>query len=205
MLQVGSRRLKQSRISRQAELLPTILIAFRGALVAGCDASLPGGVRTEVTSQGEVRLKTEEGSVALISSQAPLAPPRFVLPYLLLAPVLGSPGYRISYKGIAQVGGKPTHDIQVQLVIPGLDDRNAGNRDRFTVDFFIDASTFLVLMMQDVVHEHRTRQILYSDYRIVRGLSVPFSIEQKGGYQPCSIRVNQISFNSGLQESDFNL
>jgi hypothetical protein len=169
------------------------------------DASLPGGIRSEVTTEGEVKLRTEEGAVAVIGSEAPLAPPRFMLPYLLLAPVLGSPGYRISYKGVVRVDGKSAHDIQVRLALPGLGDVNGRHGERFTVDFFIDASTFQVLMMQDFMHERRTRQIRYSDYRVVGGVLVPFSVDQSGGYQPCSIKLDQITFNSGLQVLDFRL
>lgn len=169
------------------------------------DASLAGGIRSEVTNHGDVRLKTEKGSIAVISSEAPLAPSRLILPYLLLAPVLGSPGYKISYKGLVQVDGIVAHDIQLQLAIFGFRDPSSREARRFTVDFFIDASTFQILMMQDFMHGQNLREIRYSDYRNEHGVLVPFSIVQNGGYQPCSITLNQIIFNSGLHDSDFTL
>jgi len=60
-------------------------------------------------------------------------------------------------------------------------------------------------MVQDVVPRNRIRQIHYADYRQITGLLVPFSISQTGGLQPCTIQLNQIIFNSGLQPSDFQL
>jgi len=168
------------------------------------DANLSGGVRSEVTNQGEVRLRTEEGAVARTAPQAPIAPSRFMLPYLLLAPVVGSPGYTISYKGLVQVNGKAAHDVRIQRVGPSPNIVNPRQVDRSTVDFFIDASTFQVLVMLDGGHGQDSRRIEYADYRVANGVLVPFSVHLIGAYSPCSIKLDSIAFNSGWRASDFN-
>jgi outer membrane lipoprotein-sorting protein len=169
------------------------------------DATLPDGVRSEATTQGSVFLKSEDGTIAQISSSAPLAASRMLLPYLILVPVINSSGYSISYDGIEQVGNFSAHHVRVQRQLPGLSDPDGNRSEQQTLSYWIDVTTYQVLMMQDTLSINRVRTISYSDYRIVNGIWVPFSIEQKGGYQACSIHLNEIKFNSGLQDADFQL
>jgi len=169
------------------------------------DATLPEGVRSESTSRGMVFLKSEDGTVAQISSSAPLAASRMLLPYLILASVVNSAGYSISYNGVVQLGGSSAHYIQIQRQIPGLSDPDGTVSELLTLSYWIDASTYQVLMMQDTLSQQDVRTIRYSDYRTVNGIPVPFAIEQKGGYQACSIQLDGITFNSGLQDLDFQL
>jgi hypothetical protein len=170
------------------------------------DATLPTGIRSQAITDGQITLKTEDGTVSHLHFQAPLGPERTILPCLFLSPVLNSGGFSLSYKGIAQIDGGSVHEIEVQEVMPALVDPSGAFREYHTIDFFIDTSTFRVLMMQDTVPQHLLRQIRFSDYRNVGGILVPFSIsEQSGGLPTWTIQLNQISFNSGLQDSDFQL
>jgi hypothetical protein len=60
--------------------------------------------------------------------------------------------------------------------------------------------------MQDVVPNHEIRQIRYSNYKSIGGILVPFSInEQLDGQATWAIEIGQIVFNTGLQDSDFQL
>jgi hypothetical protein len=167
------------------------------------DATLSGGIRSETTSQGLVSLKGEDGTVSQISSSPPVAASRMILPYLLLAVVGGSSGYSISYEGVVEVGNSSAHYIRIQRQIIGLDDPDGNLSEVLTSSYWIDASTFQILMMRDTLSKQNVRTIRYSDYRLVGGIWVPFSIEQEGGYQACSIQLDQITFNSGLLDSDF--
>jgi hypothetical protein len=187
------------------EIQGSVTIRGSGLDQVRLDADLGSGIRSEATSQGEVNLRTEDGTVSQISPQAPLSPPSIVLPYLLLAPILNSSGFSVSYNGIVNLAGTSAHDIQIQRLLPTLSDPNDPHREYLIAHFFIDASSFHVLMMRDVVLIHNIREILYSDYRVVDGKLVPFSIEQKGGHQPCSIQLDHITFNAGVQDSEFHL
>jgi hypothetical protein len=61
-------------------------------------------------------------------------------------------------------------------------------------------------MTQDAFPKHVIHQLRYSDYRSVKSVLVPFSIaEFMGGQQIWAIHLDQISFNSGLQDSSFDL
>ena len=49
-------------------------------------------------------------------------------------------------------------------------------------------------------------QVRYSNYQMVGGVLVPFSVvEEIGGETAFSVRLNSITFNSGLQDADFVL
>ncbi len=170
------------------------------------DASLPVGDRSEAISDGEMTLKSPKGTVDQAQWQAPIAPSRIVLPYLLLASIVDSDAYSLSYQGLAKLDGKSTHHIQIELIAPGQHDSDLASHEYKMIDFFIDASTFQVIMMQDVIPNHTARKIRYSDYALVGGVLVPLSIsEESGGLPTWLIHLEKISFNSGLQVSDFQL
>jgi len=133
-----------------------------------------------------------------------MAPGRLVLPYLLLAPAVNSPAFSLSYKGLVDVDGRSAHDVQLVRILPGLSDPTGLIREYSTIDFFIDPSTLQLLMMQDVVRNHLVRQVRYSDYRLTNGVLVPFSVSEQGGEQAAwQMDLSEISFNMGLQKSDF--
>lgn len=170
------------------------------------DAQLPTGVRSEAISSGQISTRFQDGTILQPQGPAPLCPSKTLLPYLLLVPALQSHTYGLSYKGIVQENGQPAHDIQLQLLLPGMNDPNSWVEEYVTVDFFIDTSTLQVVMMQDVVPNHLVRQIQFSDYRLAGGVLVPYSIkEQVAGRSTQQIQLDNITFNTGLQDSDFQL
>lgn len=169
------------------------------------DATLPTGVRSEAISNGQFTMKTEDGIVAPLDGQAPMSPSRLILPYLLLAPALNSPGFSLLYKGLVAVDGSSAYDVQLVRVLPGLSDSTGRFREYSTIDFFFDSSTLQLLMVQDVVFRHLLRQVRYSNYRFVNGVLVPFSINVQGAGPLTQLQLSQITFNTGIQASDFQL
>ena len=170
------------------------LIAFR------LDANLPAGVRSLAISDGEITQKAEDGTISKPLTQAPMYPGSFVLPYLHLANALQIPPFRISYQGLVQIDGHSAHAVRVQRLLPP----NFGIAFQ-TRDFFVDASTFQVLMTREMTDSRAgARQVHYSDYRPIGGVLVPFSIiEELGFQQTLTIHLEQISFDTGLQETAF--
>jgi hypothetical protein len=81
-------------------------------------------------------------------------------------------------------------------------------------DLLIDALDFDILSVED--HPYRTygmggkpsdaasREIDFSDFRVVHGVRVPFSISMKlQGQQTLSIGLSQIAFNDNLSDKEF--
>jgi hypothetical protein len=169
------------------------------------DTNLPFGQRSEATD-GLTTIKTENGSIHQLDTQAPLAAARLALPYLELKAALTSRGLTLEYKGIVDVDGHHAHDIQVQHIAPGAPDRFRVVSWHLTTDYFIDASTFQIVMMQDVTPKRVIRQVRYSDFRVSNGLLIPFVINVRiNGQETWVIDLTEITFNSGLQDSDFQL
>jgi len=168
------------------------------------DVNLQNGVRSEVDSDTST-IKFENGMSRRYN--VPMSPGRFSIPTLPFPVALTSAGLSLTYKGLVSINGRSAHEIEIQHRLPAsISDPNGYFRDFHTVDYFIDASTFQVLMIQDVVAKKSVRQIWYSDYRLVGGILVPFSIsEQLDGDSTWQIALGQMAFNSGLQESDFQL
>jgi hypothetical protein len=179
------------------------------------DANLSRGIYSSVISAGQTSTKTEDGKLAqyppsysvptsdAYEYQPPMFPGSFVIPQMQLVPMLNSQRYNISYKGIVQLDGNSVHDVLVQRVVPGQTQPDHMT-EYHTIEFFIDATTFQIVMTQDIVPKHIIHQVRYSDYRLVNGVLIPFSIsEQMGDQRTRDIQLSQMSFNAGLQNSAF--
>jgi hypothetical protein len=187
------------------------------------DASLPKGMRSFSTTAGRMGIKLEDGTVSWLPREVPtpgkpITPipssdafpyqlPKFAgslaVPYLQLAAVVSDQRYTILYKGIVQIDGHSLHDIQVLPPSPS----NVEPMSKYqTSDFFIDTSTLQLTMTEDTVPKHVVHQIRYSNYKATSGVLIPFSIsEEMGGQNTYEIQMDQISFNTGHQDSDFSL
>lgn len=178
------------------------------------DATLPTGVRSWAIHDGVATTKHEDGKLSVAANppnvpsseafpyQTPLFPSSIAFPYHQLTAVLANPIFSISYKGVAQLDGHSVVDIQIQRVSPGRDPMSQYHAR----DFFIDTSTFQIVMTQDLVPKGGVHQIHYANYTPVSGVLVPFAItEDLGGQSIWTIQLSQMTFNSGQQDSDFQL
>jgi hypothetical protein len=187
------------------ELKGTVTVRGRGSNQFRLDSSLSSGVRSEVTD-GTTTVKAEDGTVSHPHTQPPMAPARLVVPYLQLIAALTSRTLNLTDKGIVNVDGSPLHDIQVQHISAASPNRIIGLTAPLTVDYFIDPSTFQITMIQDTVFTQVTRQLRYSNFKTVNGISIPFSISATiYGRVNWIIDLSAIEFNVGLQDSDFQL
>jgi hypothetical protein len=170
------------------------------------DATLAAGARTQVMTNGGSTIKFEDGTFRQIYRDAPWYPGALPLPYLLIVRALISPAYSVQNEGVISIDGRSAYDIRLQLLAgthpPG------GPPDFVTRDFFIDASTFQVVMTQDLYHSNRSqiRQVRYSDFRTVNGVLAAFAFDEAiQGRERWKINLNQIGFNTGIAASAFTL
>jgi hypothetical protein len=183
----------------------TVTIRGGGLFRLRIDANLPAGIHSE-SMTGPGTAIADHGFVRQLHSQPPMDPGRYLLPSLELGAVLNDPEYSLLYKGIVSVDGHSVHDVQLEYVLPPIVvDSTRLFHEYHTIDAFIDAATFQVVMMQDVVPEHAIRRMRYSDYRTVGGVQVPYSISEDVRNPTWLIQLDKINFNSGLQDSDFQL
>jgi hypothetical protein len=195
----------------------TATIKGLGSIDFRLDANLPTGVRSFAVHDGQTAVKHENGQLAQLAPASPRVPSSDAHPYQTalfpssiafpdrqLTNVLANPSFRISYKGTTQVDSHSVHDIEVQWIsLASTSDPMSRYHSR---EFFIDTSTFQIVMTQDYLPKNAAHQIHYSNYSQVSGILVPFTFtEYLGGDPTWTIQLHQMTFNSGLQNSDFVL
>jgi hypothetical protein len=176
------------------------------------DVSLPTGVRSWAASRGVSSQQAEDGSLSRTRGFATLNPSSFALPYLLLAAAFKSPNYNLSFKGVVEIDGHSAYDLQVGSTLPAGSDPLSSSSGIDVTDFFIDSSTWQVLMMRDLARPPTNslagpvHEIRFSDYRAVNGVLVPFSIKEAvGGQETWVMHLSNVIFNPGLSDSTFRL
>jgi hypothetical protein len=119
---------------------------------------------------------------------------------LRVAAALGDSGSSLSYLGLIDEDGRSVHHLR--LVASGIElDPDGKFKDLRTLDVFIDASTFLVIRTRDTIHadrnmnDHYSRELFFSDYRVVNGVLVPFAVTEKfGGQRTWSLQLDSVNF-----------
>lgn len=193
----------------------TVMVEGLGNIAFRIDATLPNGIRSWAIHDGVATTKHENGTISVAANnpnvpssdafpyQTPLFPGSLAFPYRQLATVLGNPSFSIAYNGITQVDGHSVHDIQVQRVLAGGVDPMSQYHAR---EFFIDTTSFQIVMTRDLVPKDVIHQIHYSNYSAVSGVLVPLVIaEDLSGRSTWSIQLSQMTFNTGMQDSAFVL
>jgi hypothetical protein len=183
----------------------TVTIKGRGLAQFRIDSKVSAGTRSESTNVVST-VQYEDGVPHTLSTQPPADPARFLLPTLQLKAALTNPSLNLLYRGEVNVDGRMVYDVQVQRTQAANLDPNSLIGKYLTFDYFIDASTSAVVMMQDTIPKGWSRQIRYSDFKAEAGILVPYSISETiQGQMIRVIQLNQIGFNSGLQDTDFQL
>jgi len=189
-----------------ANVTGTVTIVGRGLKQFRLDEVLPTGSESQSVNNGGITVKSSAGAIQIAPYPAPMMAGSITLPYLQLAALSVDPNIRLIYKGIISQAGVPLHDIRASRVFPGQANLNGPFVDLGNADLFIDASTLHLVMAQDTARRGVVRAIQYSDYRTVMSVAVPFSVSELiNSAVVRQIRLNQISFNSGLQDSAFDL
>jgi hypothetical protein len=202
--------------STTQQLEGTVSISGLGLDEFRMDSNLSTGTRSFSIAQGRTNRKREDGTIShfpptgpVPSSDAfpyvtPIFPSGIGFPNEELLAAINNGQLGVSYKGVAQLDGRPVYDIEVQRIVL-TQPRPADPMAEYNVlDLFIDASTNQLLMARDHVPNHVVHQIQYSDYRLVSTILVPFSItEEMAGQKTWDVRLSQFRFNTGLVDTNF--
>ena len=176
------------------------------------DANLPNGVRSWVASNGVGSLKELNGTVSSIPYHNAVNLGSLTLPYPLVRAATQDASVSLFYLGLIATNGREAHHIRVRTNLPVGADPGGMISKLSKKDFFIDVNTLQLLKTLDMVHplkrstEDYPHEIQFSDYRLANGVLIPFLItETIVGQRTWIIQLNQISFNTGLSDSDFRL
>lgn len=131
-------------------------------------------------------------------------------PIQKLLALLDSPSRSIQLMEPALIGGRQTY--RLRLVRTAADRKEAVllGRPSFTIDFFIDQQTLLVIAIEDTIYPNAStigafqHRVTYGDFRSVAGLQVPFSVKEEIAGQPTwGLQIQSFTTNVGLAASEF--
>ena len=190
------------------EVKGAVTVRGRGTGQFRVDASLDAGVRSWAANNGTGWVREINGTVTPISYDNAINLGSLTFPFTYLASTFSDNSMSISYVGLESKAGVLVHHIRTHRVYGN--DPNGILAHLTTRDFYIDQNTSQLIRVQFAVHPENfstqdfIREVQFSDYRMVNGILVPFSITQTGNGQLLwSMQLSQISFNTSMQDSDF--
>ncbi len=192
------------------EVQGTLTVKGRGTGQFRLDANLSTGSRSWAVNNGAGFVKEVDGSVTKIPYHNTVNFGNLTFPLSFIAAVAQDTSTIINYVGLETKESSQVHHVRMQKAFASTADPS-GILSRLTIrDFFIDSTTFQVVSTLDMVHPADAstidypREMQFSDYRNVNGILVPFLIvEVATGQRTYAIQLNQVTFNSGLQDSEF--
>lgn len=194
------------------EVKGSVTVRSRGTDQFRLDASLPDGTRSWAVSGGEGTIKEMNGSKSTIHRYNALNSGALTNPLARIAATASEPGVQVSYVALEQVEGRSAHHVRLQPTLKTADDPGGDALRLGKLDVFVDATTSLVIKVQDVIHaedkvqDTYKRELIFSDYRMVNGTLMPFAVSERfGGQHTWSLQLDSISSNSILTDADFTL
>jgi hypothetical protein len=188
----------------------TVVVKGRGTGQFRAEATLPEGVRSWAVSNGTGWVKEADGRTDVIFSHNAGNLGSLTFPFAYLVSALQDTSTSVIYVGLETINGAQAHHIRAQKNYPQGSDPTGLFQKLSKREFFVDASSLLVVASEDMTHPRDTatvdavRRVQFSDYRRVNGVLLPFRIaESVAGQRGETFQLSQMAFNTGLQDSDF--
>lgn len=192
------------------EVQGNVTVKGRGIGQFRLDATLTTGVRSWAVNNGTGFTKETDGTVSQIPHHNTVNFGNLTFPLYFMSTIIGDASTSITYIGLEAKSGTQVHHLRTEKIFSSKADPGGIVSKLTTRDFFIDSTSYQIVATQDMVHPEGAstidypREMQFSDYRTVNGVLVPFAItEVATGQRTYSIQLNQVSFNSGFQDSDF--
>jgi hypothetical protein len=183
----------------------TVTIRGLGLSDFRLDANLPQGTRSWLVNGLQGTVKNADGSTKPISYADAVNQGGLTLPYLAIAAALNDPSVSISMAGTTTVNNRSGVIIQTQPTFASGDDPGGEVAKLNTKSYVIDSQTFVLFETQDTLWSTDGRmlptkhEVIFSNFKMVNGISVPFSVaERVGGQETWSLQLTSVTFNSGL-------
>jgi hypothetical protein len=177
------------------------------------DATLPDGPVSWVVRGTTGFARDQNGKVSQFPLHKALSADNlmFFIPRLVLW--VTDPNIGVQYIGTTSVQGALVHHISIQRAPPSqLAGATAARLSQvMSKDLYIDSTTSLITRIEDQIYPVGTvtdplpHVVLFSDYRTVNGIVLPFSAdEQIDGVSVSRLALDTVVFNTGLTDSAFN-
>jgi len=192
------------------EILGSVEIRGRGLDQVRMDSHMDDGLHYLVLNHGIGKLTTPD-STSNISGMNGFHMGLLILPLPDLVAALDDSLASFSFEGTEQLGSSSAYKIRVTRGISAkLASSSTANNLRSS-EVFVDTTTSAVIAIRTSYYPRVTfahpavREVVFSDFRQVKGLIVPFSITEKVGGQPIhTIALDKIDFNVGITDEVFH-
>lgn len=189
----------------------SVTVKGRGLHQIRIDADLPKGMRTTVVNGKSGSMKEVDGRSWPINGQSAADLGSFTLPLLPLTGAMIDSSTSIIFGGLVNHNGSSAYDIRLQTAYTQQQDPTGHRGAEEARDFYIDPKTFLVVAVSGRLYfrggpndKGVPHEILYSNWQSVNGIMMPLAIvESVRGVTGFTIELSQVTYNSGLSDSDF--
>jgi hypothetical protein len=184
----------------------TAVLKRRGIGEFRLDIALPDGARTWIVNNGVGTFTNVDGTVRLDPEASAFG---LGFPYAGVLAALADTSVAISYIGLETRAGVSVHHIRLGAVQSDSTALPSGNFG-IAKELYIDASTFQIFSVVDQAHLQDNlavkvpREVRSSNFQTINGIVVASTFSETIYGQPTmTIQLSQISFNSGLTDTDF--
>jgi outer membrane lipoprotein-sorting protein len=188
----------------------TATIKGRGIHQFRLDAVLNGESHSWIFNQNSTFQRNPDQSISRLPSQNIVKPATAIFPLLQVASFVQDGSVSVVYGGLVNHNGQQVHDIVVQRIF-AKDADSTGTLSKITKEhIFVNPSNQTIVGIQDFAYRRDggpgefKHEMQFSSYQLADGILVPFSVtESIADQQASTIQLTNISFNTGLADSDF--
>jgi hypothetical protein len=188
----------------------TATIKGRGIHQFVLDAILNGDTYSWIVNEKSAFKRNPDRSISRLPSQNIVKPATTMFPFLQILSFVQDSSISVVDGGLVTHNGQQVHDIVAQKIFaPGVDP--TGALSKVTKEhIFISPNGLTIQSIEDTAYRRDggpgefTHEMQFSNYKMANGVPVPFSVtESITNQQASTIQLTQISFNTGLADSDF--
>jgi hypothetical protein len=185
-----------------------VTFKFKGRSETRVDVADPAAPRSTVIN-GEEATFTGAAGVKSIPARSTLSP-SVALPIFSSLLNTSDPNLAFWFGGTETVDGQTANRIEIEYISPPDDPRPHAQRRDGHLTMWVSVASLLPIQIQyprisrDNPTSVFTTTRVYSDYRTISGIAVPFHQDEYGGNQRISsLQLNTVSFNTGLSDTEF--
>jgi len=192
------------------EVSGNVTVKSRGLHQFRMDADLPSGRRSTVVNAASGSLTQQDGRFRPIGTQIATDLWSVTFPYLQLIAAMQDSSTKIIYGGLTTHNGVSVYQIRLERVYTSQQDTTGVRGAREGRDVYIDPNSSLVVAIFDELYfgglqsSGAPHEFLYSNYQTENGVAMPLTIsEMMHGEAGTTMQFTQVTFNTGLSNSDF--
>jgi hypothetical protein len=180
------------------------------------DFSFPSGLRSDIRNFAATppggAWSGPDGTLHAIAYHNFLSEPVWFAPVAAVATALSNANYVSTYVGHETRNDGAVEHITVNQQLPGAVGDTSFFQKLSQLDLYLDSATLLPLAMDFCVHPDTNAaqnipiEVLFSDYRVVNGMQMPFHVERfANNTLVYDLQIQNVSINSGLSASQFEV